>query len=282
MMQTVFTDREKWLAERRKGIGGSDAAAVLGLNKWKSSYTLWADKTGRLPEQEDNEAMRQGRDLEAYVACRFSGATGKKVRRRNGFIRNPIYPFAHANIDRVIVGESAGLECKTTSVLSVERYKNGEFPEEHYVQCLHYLAVTGFKKWYLAVLVLNQGFMIFEIERNEGEIKALMDAERDFWEKYVLTDKPPPADGSDSTTAAINAVHKTAITGSIDLSSMAETFVEIAILKKEKSDVLTKIEKHYQEIKLAMGENTRAECEAWVANWKPRADGVRVFTIKEK
>ena len=64
-------DREKWLEERRKGIGGSDAAALVGMNSYSTPYTVWADKTGRLPEKEDSEAMRQGRDLEQYVAERF-------------------------------------------------------------------------------------------------------------------------------------------------------------------------------------------------------------------
>lgn len=84
--------REEWLAERRKGIGGSDAAAIIGMNHYVTPYMLWADKTGQLPEQEDNEAMRQGRDLEQYVADRFIEATGKRVRRHTAIIRNPAYP----------------------------------------------------------------------------------------------------------------------------------------------------------------------------------------------
>ena len=71
--------REEWLYDRLKGIGGSDVGAVLGLNKYKSAYTLWAEKCGLLQdEEEDNEAMRVGRDLEQYVADRFTEATGKK------------------------------------------------------------------------------------------------------------------------------------------------------------------------------------------------------------
>ena len=103
-------DRAKWLEDRRKSIGGSDAAAIIRLNPYATPYMVWADKTGRLPEQEDNEAMRQGRDLEDYVASRWMEKTGKKVRKRNGIIRNPKYPFAHANIDRWVIGENAGLE----------------------------------------------------------------------------------------------------------------------------------------------------------------------------
>lgn len=203
-------DREKWLEERRKGIGGSDAAALVGMNSYSTPYMVWADKTGRLPEKENSEAMRQGRDLEQYVAERFTEATGKKVRRHNDIIRNPQYPFAHANIDRAVIGEKAGLECKTTSIMNLKKFKNGEFPENYYAQCVHYMAVTGWERWYLAVLVLNQGFYWFVIERDEDEIEALMKAEKEFWETYVTPDVPPPVDGLKPTSAALSAIFRDA------------------------------------------------------------------------
>lgn len=115
-IKTIGMDKQTWLEHRRHSIGGSDAAAIVGLNDYASPYSVWADKTDRLPEKEDSEAMRQGRDFEEYVAARFTEATGKKVRRCNFIIQNPDYPFAHANIDRQIIGEDAGLECKTTPV----------------------------------------------------------------------------------------------------------------------------------------------------------------------
>lgn len=200
-----FNNHEEWLEIRKKYIGGSDAAAVVGLNSFSSPYTVWADKLGKLPPKEDNEAMRLGRDLEDYVAKRFTEQTGKKVRRKNFILWNSDYPFAHANVDRLIVGENAGLECKTTSVLNLKSFKNGEFPENYYVQCMHYMAVTGYKKWYLAVLILGKEFKVFEIERDEDEIKALMEAEREFW-TCVENGEPPMIDGSEATTNTIKTV----------------------------------------------------------------------------
>lgn len=203
--EIAFNNHEEWLEIRKKYIGGSDAAAVVGLNSFSSPYTVWADKLGKLPPKEDNEAMRLGRDLEDYVAKRFTEQTGKKVRRKNFILWNSDYPFAHANVDRLIVGENAGLECKTTSVLNLKSFKNGEFPENYYVQCMHYMAVTGYKKWYLAVLILGKEFKVFEIERDEDEIKALMKAERDFW-TCVEKGEPPMIDGSEATTNTIKTV----------------------------------------------------------------------------
>ena len=190
---------EEWIEERRKSIGGSDAAALVGMNSHVTPYMIWADKTGRLPPKEDNEAMRQGMDLEEYVARRFCEKTGKKVHICSQMFRNPSFPFAHANIDRKVTGESAGLECKTTSIMNIKKFKNGEYPENYYAQCMHYLAVTGWDRWYLAVLVFGKGFYDYTIERDENEIKALMDTEKNFWENYVITDIPPPVDGLEPT-----------------------------------------------------------------------------------
>jgi putative phage-type endonuclease len=77
LISTLNMPREEWLQWRKKGIGGSDAATILGLNPYASLLSLWADKLGMMPEREDNEQMRQGRDLEGYVAERFMEATGK-------------------------------------------------------------------------------------------------------------------------------------------------------------------------------------------------------------
>ena len=134
-LSTRSMSRSDWLAQRRKSIGGSDAAGIIGLSQYATPYTVWADKTGRLPDQEDNEAMRQGRDLEEYVAERWMEATGKTVRRSNAILYNSLYPFAHADIDRTVVGENAGLECKTTSTLNLRQFKGVEFPEKYYAQC---------------------------------------------------------------------------------------------------------------------------------------------------
>jgi putative phage-type endonuclease len=244
---TLNMSHDDWLSERRNAIGGSDASTIIGLNPWSSPYTVWADKLGKLPPKEDNEAMRIGRDLESYVAQRFTEQTGKKVRRENAILHNPRFPFAHANVDRMIVGEDAGLECKTTSVLNEKRFKNGAFPDNYYVQCVHYMMVTGCKKWYLAVLVLGKEFRVYEIERDEGEIAALAQSEAEFW-RYVESQTPPPADGSDSTSETISTIypHSTEETVDItpyerDLREYMSLTAQIKALEGRKAEAANKI-----------------------------------------
>ena len=124
--------REEWLEYRRAGIGGSDAAVIVGLNPWCSLSELYADKQGLLPDKEDNEQMRIGRDLEEYVARRFCEATGKKVRRNNWMFHKSGNTNLTANVDREIVGENAGLECKTTSAFAISDFENGQIPLYYY------------------------------------------------------------------------------------------------------------------------------------------------------
>ena len=118
MYETISTSgmsREEWLRLRKSGIGGSDAGSVCGQNPYASPMSVFRDKVSEGVEAEDNESMRQGRDLESYVARRFMEATGLKVRRSNQMYRSQEHPFMIADVDRIVVGENAGLECKTPS-----------------------------------------------------------------------------------------------------------------------------------------------------------------------
>ena len=239
-IDTRTMTREEWLEARRKGIGGSDAAAIVGLNPYSSRFTLWADKTGRLAPIEDNEAMRLGRDLESYVAERFqehmeASGTPRKAYRHPDMLVSPDYPWAIANIDRRIVGERAGLECKTTSMLNTQQYRNGEFPPRFLVQCLHYLAVTGWDRWYLAVLILNREFMVFTIERSEWEddIRALMEAEQEFWERHVVPDIAPEPDGSDNAAASLSEVYLGGTGLSIEAPHLRDNVAELISVKRK-------------------------------------------------
>ena len=206
---TVGMTEEQWHAERRKSIGGSDAGTILGLNKYSSPYALWAEKTGRVTPEDisDREAVRLGHDLEDYVAKRFAEATGKRVRRENHFLVNSDYPFAHALPDRMVIGENAGLECKTTSSFEIPKQcAEGEFPAVWYCQIMHYMMVTGAPVWYLAVLCFGRGFYWFRVERDEGEISALAAAEQEFWD-YVRSGTEPPVDGTDATAEALRTLY---------------------------------------------------------------------------
>ncbi len=266
-ISTVGMSREEWLERRRHTIGGSDASGIVGLSRYATPYTVFLDKTGRLPDKPDNEAMRQGRDLEDYVAKRWEEATGKKVRRLQAMLYNPLYPFAHADVDRMVVGEDAGLECKTTATLDIRQFNGVDFPEKYYAQCVHYMAVTGAKRWYLGVLVFGRGFFVFTLERNQAEIDALMMAEAAFWEK-VENDTPPAPDGSDAATDAISVVYAESRDGEMELFGREAMLNEYADLKAQKKAVDERIKEIENIIKEDMQDVPLGRVGCFSVVWK--------------
>ena len=266
---TLDMSREQWLELRRQGIGGSDSAAIVGLDRYRSAFDVYAEKIGLKPEQPDNEAMRQGRDLEQYVAERFMESTGKRVRRRNAMLQHPEHPFMLANIDRWVIGENAGLECKTTSVLNRTKFSQGEFPPNYYVQCVHYMAVTGAERWYLAVLVLNKSFHVFTIERDENEIQALIDAEKDFWENHVLKQIPPAPDGTESTSELIKQLFPEAREREeIALYGHEDKIQQYLELDAQVKELTQKRDALKQELQLAMSDAEIGRAQGYVIEWK--------------
>lgn len=262
--------KEEWLNLRSSTIGGSDASTILGLNPYKSPYALFLEKTNKvIPEDiSEKEAVRLGTDLEAYVAKRFTEATGKKVRRENYTIFRDDMPYAHANYDRLVVGENAGLECKTTNALHLSKFKNGEFPANYYCQCMHYLMVSGMERWYLAVLILGIDFKVFCIDRDEDEIAALRAAEEDFW-NMVQTDTPPDVDGSPSTLEALNAEFPNSNNSDrMDLTANASDLEIMDMCNQQIKDLERKKSEAQARIMQSLGSCERGEYGAYSVTWK--------------
>lgn len=196
-------DHDKWLRTRDMGIGGSDAAVIMGLNPYKSPYQLWMEKTGQAapPDLSGNPYIYWGTKNEANIADWFQEETGKKVRKL-GTLQNRTYPFMLANVDRQVLGENAGLEIKTAGVRHYKEWKGDEIPDAYYCQCLHYMAVTGSDYWYIAVLLGGNESMWKRIDRNEEDVQTLISHEREFW-SLVQTHTAPPIDGSVSCAQAL-------------------------------------------------------------------------------
>lgn len=261
-------NHEEWKALRSKYIGGSDAAAVVGLNPYASAFSLWAEKTGKIPGFEGNLATEVGTYLEEFVAQKFAQETGKKVRKCNQSFLNSQYPFAIANIDREIVGEDAGLEIKTTDTLNLTKFKGGEYPANYYVQMMHYMAMTGKQRWYLAVLIGNKEFKWFILERDEAEIEALMTAEAEFWE-HVKKNVPPEPDGTESTDKTLKHMYEYSDGENIaDLFGYASDLDRYISIGKQIKALEQERNKAANRVKAFMAEAASGECERYYVSWK--------------
>lgn len=259
-------NREEWKALRKGYIGGSDAASVIGLNPYKSAYSLWAEKTGKIPEFEGNLATDVGTYMEDFIAKRFEQETGKKVRRESRSFLNDQYPWAIANCDRLIVGEDAGLECKFTDSLNLKKYKGGEYPERFYAQCVHYLAMTGKKRWYLAVLIGNKEFKRFTIERDEEEIAALM-GEEEKMSVCIKTNTPPMVDGTESTSKTIGAIYPDSNADTVNLMAYETDLMQYMALGTQIKALEEQQAQMANRVKAFMNEAGKGESNRYKVSW---------------
>lgn len=265
---TAGLSREEWLQLRKQGIGGSDAGAVCGLNPYSSPMKVFADKTSDETEEINNEAVRIGNDLEQYVAERFMEASGLKVRRSNYMYRNKDYPFMIADIDRLVIGEDAGLECKTAGAYSADKWTDGKIPLHYVMQCYHYMAVTGKRTWYIACVILGRGFTYRKLTWDDALIGRLIQVEKEFWENHVMPGIMPQPDGSDVCDGVLNQYFKNAgRPDTIKLVGFDEKLERRTEILEIISHLQTEQKQIEQEIKLYMKGNESAVNEHYRISW---------------
>lgn len=270
-VSTLNMSRQDWLEYRKRGIGGSDAAAVLGVSRFKGPFAVYVDKTSDMAAMDEpSPVMEMGVRLEEYVAELFTRESGFKVARRNRTYTSREHPCMLANIDRWVVGDKAGLECKTTTRYSWHGWDEGEVPPEYYWQCMHYMAVLGLDHWYLAVLMRDTGgFRWFRMERDDALVAQLIAEEEAFWDR-VMRRNPPPASGLDSETDLINGLYpaEKVSPDAADLSGIAHMVASRADLDRDIKERKKTLEALDQQIKLTMGESQEGRSGNYIVSWK--------------
>ena len=250
--ETKDMSKEQWLEARKCGIGGSDAASVLGLNPYKSSVSVYIEKVDYIhgvsmsekningckkdsSNEEVNYRMELGNKLEDFVANEFSLKTGLKVRNVNGILKNDKYPFAIANIDRAVVGEKAFLECKVTNSFNKKEWEK-TVPIHYQIQMNHYMAVSGATHCYVAVLIGNEELVIHKLERDKEMIDEIMKLEEMFWNNCILGDNLPMPDGSNDYSKTLDILYKDSKEEELILfeaESILERYDEVVKLYKD-------------------------------------------------
>ena len=183
-------DYEKeWLEFRKSGLGGSDAASVLGYSPFKSTYELWAEKS-QLIEPEDisnREAVEWGKRLEDVVAQKFADEHSElDIKNFTYCYVSNEYPFMFASLDRVATdadGNKYVVEIKTTNAFG-DDWADG-VPIYYEAQVYHYLAVTGFKGAYVACLTGGNKYQEYYITAQESVIDYTVECEKAFWQQVI-------------------------------------------------------------------------------------------------
>ncbi|PNE75420.1 endonuclease [Burkholderia thailandensis] len=282
LVKTTELSRADWLEVRRTGIGGSDAAAAVGLNPFKSQTELWLEKSGReagLPKSDPNDTSEPvfwGSMLEPIVAAAYTLKTGRRVRKVNAVLRHPTVPFMLCNLDREVVGvpDVHILGCKTAGEFGARHWQDG-VPEYVQLQVQHQLAVTGKRAADVAVLLCGQQLAVHRIERDDDLIARLIQLEAEFW-RYVETDTPPPGDGSESADRALRCLYPRDSGGTVDFSGdrlLSATFADLVVVREQIETLEVAAAKLKQTIQHAMGDASRALFDTGEVTFRRSKDG---------
>lgn len=258
---------DEWLAARKRGIGGSDAGAILGLSKWKSPLDVYLDKIGSAEDTPDSERMYWGRTLEDIVAAEYEKRSGNKVRRNNRIIAHKDHDFILANLDREIVGKNGILECKTSGY-SPDWGELGstDIPEYYLAQVYHYMAVTDAEFADVAVLINGNDFRIYHIPRDQEIIDHLVEKEVEFWNDNVMAKvQPDPINNTDIKNKWPHDNGATLISKKLaaKCSKLSGVNLKIRDLTKIKSDLQVEIQKE-----MADHSSLADESGQLLATWK--------------
>lgn len=203
--------REEWLKCRMKGIGGSQAAAAIGMNKYTSNVDLWRFKTYRdkAPDLSYNPAVQYGKDAEEHIRAIYAldhpeyDIEYHEYRMYANDDNNWLYATLDGELTHKSTGEKGVLEIKTVTIMNSMQWEEwtDRIPDSYYIQLLHQMLATG---WNFAILrayiryyskdgELCATVRDYRIDRKDKEedMKILLEKEKKFWE-YVVNDIQPP------------------------------------------------------------------------------------------
>lgn len=271
MSPAATLDRAAWLADRRKGVGASDVAGILGLSPWATPYSVWADKVYGSDDDHESEAMAFGRRAEAMVAEWFHEKTGLYVGGQQQRCQW-VVPHHMCTIDGRVYESKidadhhmmshadplGALEIKTTSATPKDWEDDG-IPIQYQCQGQWTMHVTGLDHLWFAVLHLAFGrpdLVVYELARDEGDIDLIVKAVDTFWTDHVLTGVPPDTDHHIATTYATR--HLPANVGdAVDVPDViAEMLTCLAIDKAAVKHTQLEIDDHENAIRAALGTAT--------------------------
>ena len=249
--------------ERRKYIGGSDIAVVMGMSRWKTPLKLWLEKTGQAEPDDLSqvEAVQLGTELEEFVAQKFARETGRQVRRQSKM-------YVHKDCKTC----GAYKEDEWAEVVEVvekdgkkEEVVTAKTPIEYVLQVTWYLGITGKKVGHIAVLIGGQKFKKRKILFDEELFNVMVEAAKDFWESVQT--KNPPAVTPDDNEVLIKMFpkHNEELVEKQDLEEYVDKLQKI---KDDISALTDEKEMLEAEIKSSIGENLGILTNKFKVTWK--------------
>lgn len=191
--QPQFETEAAWLAERKRGIGGSDAAAILGLSKFRTPLQVYLDKIGQAPPIEETAPMRWGKKLEPLILDEYEQIKGVGLRRNLSYV-HPGYEWMRGTLDAMSDDELV-VEAKAIGFDRAREWgeEGSDYvPVDYLCQVQHYLAVSGRETADIAALFHGSQLKIYTVQADFDLIEMLTTKEAEFWLRVVNRNPPPP------------------------------------------------------------------------------------------
>ena len=271
LVRTPDGDREAWLDQRRKGVGGSDVAAIMGLSPYRGAYEVWAEKSGLIeaPDISDKPAVIWGNILEPVVGEHYAeNHPDREVRRLNAVCQSIERPWAQASLDYEVKDPELGwgvLEMKTAGQRSEGKWDDG-VPLFYQTQVAHYLSVTGRSFADVAVLIGGQDYREYRLMRDEDDIRAVERAVDEFWQR-VQTGDEPPIDGSPGEAEALLKRHQTSDGEVWDCGDMPREVADYIYYKETADAAKERLAKASNALKQLIGDRKGIKCPDYIVTW---------------
>lgn len=266
-----------------KKIGGSDSPAILGFSPWRTAFQVWLEKTGRQKDETSKEThpwLYWGKVLEPIVANEYALVTEQEI-YEVGAMTHPKHEWMIGHPDRLIFDTEKVLECKIAREVTAKHDWGSEKDAvkiPYIIQVQHYMAITGSAEADIAVLIGNSDFRIYTIPRDEKLINLIIEKCGDFYEKYIVTDLPPPP-----KTYQDAAYLWPKDNGKCKDATDKEFLMcqEYKLLREEKSVIDKDIKKIADKIKISMQDYSRLQDEGKIiATYKANSKNSRVLLVK--
>ena len=266
------------MEDRQTGIGGTDIAAIMGLNPWKSPMDVYLEKVGIYPPPPDNENMYWGREIEPALKKRYMREKGVSIVEPSPrLMRHPDFEWYIGSPDGLTDPPGGGVDYKTTG----RRNDYGEpgtdqVPEHVACQCHWYMGLTGAEWWDVAVLFFapSRRFEIFRLQRSEEIINNLIRAGKIFWENHVLPQNPPPIDASEGSKKLINHLYPSEKGAELKVAD-AEAEIIIQLLKEKEAardKAMNELALVQNSIKMLIGESPGIISGLGKVTWRKSKD----------
>ena len=261
---------EAWLEERRKGVGGSDVAAIMGLSAYSTPYQVWLSKTLGVDEDISGKpAVQWGNILEPVIGEHYASEhPDRTVRRVNAIARSIARPWAQASLDYEVRDPELGwgvLEIKTAGLRRESDWDDG-VPVYYQTQVAHYLSVTGRQFADVAVLIGGQDYREYRIMRDEEDVAAVEKAVDAFWHDYVESNIEPAIGDGDSS--AVFLAHEVAIEDFIEARTTPREVFDYVIAKGAKERADEELKRASARLKALIGDSRGISCHEGKVTWR--------------